>query len=88
MSQDFYNSPEYLSLHDKSLDLLGLSPESKKLLTGVGLETVGDCVDYFIAVRKTPTVNFRLGIVDVMETEVSDKLKELGYWKVISDFIS
>lgn len=87
MPQDFLNNTDYLALHAKELDVLSLSAKSHKLLIDVGVETIGDCADYFLTTRIIRTSNERFDVIQVMETEVMDKLKEQGYWATVSNWL-
>ena len=66
------------ALYGIPIDVLGLSDNAKLLLARVGVETVGDCVDYFNrgidVMCEAP-----FGFFDVMANEVRLKLIEHGY---------
>lgn len=68
--------PDYL--YNVPMEELGLSEGTVNLLKKTGMDSVGDCLLYFTW-GNGAMIEFRLGVIETMETEVRQKLIEHGY---------
>ena len=74
-------------LYDVSLERLGLSVDTIKLLESVGFSSVGDCLD-FLRRGDSASIIVPYGLIDTMYTEVVDRLRGHGYLKSDESFDS
>lgn len=81
--------PDYTELHYVSHRKLELTPQTADLLEKTGIPSIGDCLDYITSKNWNGTmIEIRRDIDEVMLTEVTDKLKEKGYWSIIAEYIN
>lgn len=72
--------PEYLALYNIPMAELGLSELAIRTIKKLGVTTVGDAIDYFV-VAHSAMISTPAEFAAVMETQIMEKLKELGYWE-------
>jgi hypothetical protein len=75
---------DYRHLYDVPIEDLGLSNEALETLKSVDLQSIGDCVWFFITAHRN-TVSFRFDVGQAMTGEVIDKLIEYDYWAYVED---
>ncbi len=88
MPDSFRDDPMYLGLYNISIGKLELSKNAIQVLEEQGLATIADCIDYFV-VAHSALITTPHDFAQIMETEVRNKLQNMGYWgfyeKLISD---
>ena len=72
------------SLYEISVDTLGISEKSIELLRTVGMESVGDCVDFYRR-GSDATIQVPSGLLEAFEANVLPLLQEHGYLSDIED---
>lgn len=73
------DNPQHDALYHIPIETLGLSEKVVKTVKRTGIETVGDCVDFF-ARGNGALITVRFGFFEVMESSVLPKLEAHGYW--------
>lgn len=65
-------------LHNIPVTTLGISENTIQLLSRVGIETVGDCLD-FHRIGGDAMITVPFGLITAFDNEVRPKLLEYGY---------
>jgi hypothetical protein len=75
------DNPQHDALYHIPIETLRLSDKAIKAVKRTGIETVGDCVDFFARIANGGSPGLvRFNFTEAMFNEVKPKLEAHGYW--------
>ena len=80
MSHDYWDDSKYEALYHIPIESLGLSESAIQIMKRTGITSVGDCVDWHVRALSLTTGSTPVGLIEIMMTEVKQRLEEHGYW--------
>ena len=75
------------ALYSVPIEKLELSVKAINVLKRYGVNSVGDCIDFYYHCR-SGTVEVSHEFMTTMEGEVQEKLRAHGYWSLVEDIWS
>ena len=84
MAGQIYSDPRHKRLQDMPLERLNLTVKTYNLVKSTGMSTISDCLDHFLI--RGAMVTFKTGLVEAMNNEVKQKLKDAGYWALLEEY--